>query len=173
MFFLSELLSLAAFMEVWTAEVCCSAAVNSRQQPSPALQSQERGGGLVLEGVELWVRNSWTNRVKRGRQEEREKPSFSPVCHVIWANPLISGRWLFRPSGCWVSVTDEKKRAGSTGIWGRPRAKDELSWERGRRSGSTLIWSSDWLKDIKRIRRLKALCVEAGFPLCKFIFSVT
>lgn len=44
------------------------------------------------------------------REGDRNPEFFSCVRHVIWANPLISGRWLFGPLGCWVSVTDEKKR---------------------------------------------------------------
>lgn len=63
---------------------------------------------------------------ERERNRRGEKPwVFLWVCHVIWADPFISGRWLFGPSGCWVSVTDEKKWAVSAGIWGRPHAKDE------------------------------------------------
>lgn len=121
-------------------------------QPHPALQSQERGGG---GGPGLWARDSWTNRGNRERERGRrgrEPCLFLWVCHVIWTNPFISGgRGLFGPSGCWVSVTDEKKWAVSAGIWGRPRAKAEPAWRRGRRSGSAL----DWLAEIKRSSRPK------------------
>lgn len=112
-------------MEVRTAEVCwsCSSVASGFKthflQLCPALQRRRR--------------DSWTNRETGG-----EKPwLFLWVCHVIWANSLISGHWLFGPSGCWVSVTDEKKRAASAGIWVRPQHRPERERE-GR--GLYLVW---------------------------------
>lgn len=63
------------------------------------------GGGWAL-GEEQLNKQS----VERETGGERNPEFFSCVRHVIWANPLIWGRWLFGPLGCWVSVTDEKKR---------------------------------------------------------------
>ena len=118
--------------------------------PAPTCTSVRKEG--VGESWALGERQLNKQREQRGREmnQRREKPwVFFWICHVIWANPLISGHWLFGPSGCWISVTDEKKWARWDGIWSWPHAKDELAWER--KSKRVEVWIgfgvAIWLAD--------------------------
>lgn len=124
----------------------CSHRVQDLFPPAPSCSSEEEEGQLN----------------KQREHRERQTHSFSLSVPRNLSKLINLGPLALWASGCWVSVTDEKKCAG---IWDRPHATDEPAWEGeiGRRSGSGLDWPSDWLAEIKKEQQTDVWTHQRGF----------